>query len=445
MAIAILLGAIDLGLFQGSSLRPQAVNQSDVVYFSPEEYLQALAASGQQSQGSRHAVSVRAPSLRVSGDKRAAGAVGAPDVRVKSGLRALQLVAGGSVMPAPPVPSATALRLGPGMTPIAVVAPAPEVRAGYGGRGAAGLGPVAVVAPPVESSSLLPARSLQAGGSMGTGGVVGPPVESSSLLPARSLRAGGSMGAPGGVVGPPPSVGGQLGGGVGVISVGHIEIVGPPPQMPGDGPAMLARVEQAALHGPIGLVIPPAPSMGGIGNGSLRNSGAVAAVRQAALPPAIVRGATYPSAPPTPPEPHTANEKSQANDRAANSHELSVSFIGLALSLRSSSYFASQEVFLAEDRLSKFQSKLIKLVYEFLPYQPRLSDFGPNYPAVDKLRVTRDPGCDEPLGHVMSSFNMSARPVADRLQQDLKGQPQQNTLECYRTTADDYRRARVRH
>lgn len=415
ITIVVLLGAMESGLFQGSSVRLQTVNRSDVVYFSPEEYLQALAASGRAVGGSPDPVSVRPASLRVAGEKP--GAAAAPAVRVRSELRALQLVAGGSVMPAPPLTAAAQLRLGPAMAPVTVVAPAPEVRSSYGGRGAGGLGPVAVVGPPPSALTLPAAR--------------------------------GSITAPAGVVGPPPSMAGQWAGRGGVINVGHIEVVGPAPQMPGDGSAMMARVEQAALHGPMSLVVPPAPALGGVGAGGVRSAEAVGAMKQAALPPAIVRGATYPSAPPAPRDAGAGDTRSpqESVDRAPlqNSQQLSVSFIGLALSLRSSSYFASQEVFLAEDRLSRFQSKLIKLVYEFLPYQPRLSDYGPNYPAVDKLRVTRDPQCDEPLGHVMSSFNLSARPVPDRLQQDLKGQPQQSTLECYRTTADDYRRARVRH
>jgi hypothetical protein len=125
-----------------------------------------------------------------------------------------------------------------------------------------------------------------------------------------------------------------------------------------------------------------------------------------------------------------------------NSKELSVNVVGLALTLASSSYFSSREVFLAEDRLSRQGSRLIKLVYDFLPYQPRLSDYGPNYPAVDKLRVTRDPNCDEPLRQVLSS----AHPFSDQLRQDLKASNwQASTLECYRTTADDYRKAREHH
>jgi hypothetical protein len=47
---------------------------------------------------------------------------------------------------------------------------------------------------------------------------------------------------------------------------------------------------------------------------------------------------------------------------------------------------------------------------------------------------------------VMSSVNVPGWPQPDRLRQDPRySDRQERTLECYRTTADDYRRARARH
>jgi hypothetical protein len=129
----------------------------------------------------------------------------------------------------------------------------------------------------------------------------------------------------------------------------------------------------------------------------------------------------------------------------SNAEQLNVNFIGPALVAPRSSYFQSFEVFLAEERLGKQQSRLIKLVYDFLPYQPRLSDYGPNYPALENLRATRDPSCDEPLKEVVSSANTLHWSQAARVQLTTTSSKQrQNTLPCYRTTADDYRRARDR-
>ncbi len=60
-----------------------------------------------------------------------------------------------------------------------------------------------------------------------------------------------------------------------------------------------------------------------------------------------------------------------------------------------SSYFSNFEVFIAEKWLNKKESEFIKLVYEFLPYQQRLSEYDSHDLTVLKLRVTRDATCDE--------------------------------------------------
>lgn len=125
----------------------------------------------------------------------------------------------------------------------------------------------------------------------------------------------------------------------------------------------------------------------------------------------------------------------------ADGVELAVNLLGPTVPLPNSSYFSSQEIFLAEERVSPRQSRLIKLIYEFLPYQPKLSDYGPTFPALDKLRVTRDPGCDETLA-LATSINTSAWPQAGRLRLKAKYlNVQETTLACFRTTADDYRQA----
>ncbi len=190
---------------------------------------------------------------------------------------------------------------------------------------------------------------------------------------------------------------------------------------------MRASVVRASLNAPMTTVAPPPP----------RSS--------AGVPPARLRVASSSNlADPMTRDPHAADvAPTDRREQPALTKEVSVNFVGLALSLPSSSYFASHEVFIAEER-SHSQSRLIKLVYEFLPYQERLSDYGPDYPDVDKLRVTRDPSCDESLPQVMTAMTKSSHAVTDRLQQHLNAAGiQTGKLECYRTTADDYRRARA--
>jgi hypothetical protein len=116
--------------------------------------------------------------------------------------------------------------------------------------------------------------------------------------------------------------------------------------------------------------------------------------------------------------------------------ELPLRVIGLALKLPSTSYFSNYEVFFAERRVAKGQSELIKLVYVFLPYQRRLTEYGLGDSRVFKLRVTRDPSCDE-------SLLQMTWPEAEQSQKkpDESNPDSNNKLPCYRTTADDYKRA----
>jgi hypothetical protein len=109
-----------------------------------------------------------------------------------------------------------------------------------------------------------------------------------------------------------------------------------------------------------------------------------------------------------------------------------------------SSYFSSFEVFIAQKWLNKETPQLIKLVYEFLPYQRRLSEFGTDSWKVHKLHVTRDPSCDESLMHLewhqdQNNLSGSTHPPDDAWAS--KSSDRDGPLPCYRTTADDYRRA----
>jgi len=130
------------------------------------------------------------------------------------------------------------------------------------------------------------------------------------------------------------------------------------------------------------------------------------------------------------------------NPRGPATQELPVRVIGFALALPSSSYFSNYEVFIAERQLSKDESQLIKLVYVSLPYQRRLSEYGLDNSRVYKLRVTRDPTCDETLLQ-MTWPETDPRPGSQYSTDSpaLSPSDRNGMLPCYRTTADDYRRA----
>lgn len=113
-----------------------------------------------------------------------------------------------------------------------------------------------------------------------------------------------------------------------------------------------------------------------------------------------------------------------------------------------SSYFSSHEVFVAETEIGHEEWSFIKLVFTFLPYQPRLSESGFDYSVVHEISAWRHSDCDETVDQ------LTARSLPDRHEpliysRNLPG-ADKNDLErkriplpCYETTADDYIKASV--
>jgi len=180
--------------------------------------------------------------------------------------------------------------------------------------------------------------------------------------------------------------------------------------------------------------VPPAPALEGAGGSRGRGDGTLLADSNSSvvLPP-----------------PETDGVGGSNADRGLDNvvEELPLHIVGLAFALPSTSFSSSYEVFIAEKELSGHKVQLIKLVYWFLPYQQRLSEYHPDASRMYKLRVTRDHACDESLLHMAISptgqvYSGSHLP-ADSL--PLSPENRNIDLPCYRTTADDYRKAAGRH
>ena len=129
------------------------------------------------------------------------------------------------------------------------------------------------------------------------------------------------------------------------------------------------------------------------------------------------------------------------NTPAGAAQELSLHLVGLASALPTSSYFSNYEVFIAERRVTRLKSQLIKLVYMFLPYQRRLSEYGVTNLRMLKLRVRRDPTCDESLLDMTWPDSESRAKSQDVANSAAKPANSKMRLPCYRTSADDYRKA----
>jgi hypothetical protein len=123
--------------------------------------------------------------------------------------------------------------------------------------------------------------------------------------------------------------------------------------------------------------------------------------------------------------------------------DMPLRIVALAFALPSTSFSSSYEVFLAQAELRGHRQQLIKLVYWFLPYQERLSDFRVETSKMYKLRVTRDHACDESLAHMTVSSQGQVYPDPNSPLASMLASPgvRDLSLPCYRTTADDYRKA----
>jgi len=122
-----------------------------------------------------------------------------------------------------------------------------------------------------------------------------------------------------------------------------------------------------------------------------------------------------------------------------------VRLVAKAWTLPRSTYGASYEVFLAETEIEHDEWRLIKLVFSFLSFQPRLSESGFDYSVVHEVSAWRDPDCDQTVAQ-LTARGVPKRRVpliyaANVPREDLDRR--RIPLPCYRTDADDYIKARV--
>jgi hypothetical protein len=126
--------------------------------------------------------------------------------------------------------------------------------------------------------------------------------------------------------------------------------------------------------------------------------------------------------------------------RPDKKQNLRIRLIALAEADPRSTFFSTHEVFVAAQQLTKDETRLVKLVYAFLPYQPRLSESDFDYSVVHELRAVRDPDCDQTLAqmstdqrtHAQTSLRYSADSPALNLARH------HSLLPCYSTTPEDY-------
>lgn len=107
-----------------------------------------------------------------------------------------------------------------------------------------------------------------------------------------------------------------------------------------------------------------------------------------------------------------------------------------------SSFFASHEVFVAEKEIGVGSEEWshIKLIFTFLPYQPRLTESGFDYSVVHEVGAWREPDCDETVAQ------LTAREQPERHEPLVysRNVPKEDLdrsrvpLACWVTNADEY-------
>ncbi len=485
----------------------RAFDKSDVLYYTPSQTFPALGSNQSRVgvQPKRQPASARRPTIRVARE-HAQRMISAPNLRLTGHPRP-KIVASNPAPPAMPLSATGGSRLTVPAAPTSVVAPPPDLRQATARRARLLQVSVVAPAPNVGTVSLrrattgaitvshqtviAPPPTIQASIrkvgdiNIGQSQVVAP----SPRLPMHEQRAISGMAhgileslSATSVVPPPPTVqpaGPLADGRVSSLSRAGFEVVPPPPSVQ-DAGSSSGGGRVSSLSGAGFEAIPPAPSVQDVGNSS--GGGRVSSLSGTgfeAVPPApsvqdvgnssgsgrasSLSGTGFEGVPLAPTAHGDGNSATggqlMAKDihpalappprrvidkpREPDTQELPVRVIGLALALPNSTYFSNYEVFIAEKRLSKDEAELIKLVYVSLPYQRRLSEYGVDNSKVYKLRVRRDPTCDETLLDITwpqidpshpDSRNSIGPPA-------LSPNDRNSTLPCYRTTAEDYRRA----
>jgi len=423
-----------------------------------------------------HAVTPMVPFSATAGTRRNALAgpsgVVAPPPEVDKDVeqakaRRLALPQASAVAPAPQLggPSAGRAMKAPNTGGLRVVPPPPSMqsagdsaragRLGSGLNSLSGAGPNVVPPPPLVQTARNAAGDARLGAMAGAGSQVVPPPPSvqSAGNSAGGTRLGSLSGSE--VVPPPPSVEsaghsgarGRLGSLSGNGSGNGSQIVPPPPSVEGSS-APAGGTRLASLSGAGSEVVPPPPSVEGAGHSGARGRLGSGDGSPIVSPPSSFEAAGNSGArkilEPMDPLPMDASSDPPAVNNPTV-EELPLGFLGVVFAAPGTSFFSNFEVFVARRRVGKDQLQLIKLVYEFLPYQRRLSEYDLNSlpPRVIKLRVTPDPSCDESLGQVIQAHTDPALPATQypKLPAALRSADLSAVLPCYRTTADDFQKA----
>ncbi|PYY12037.1 MAG: hypothetical protein DMG69_02495 [Acidobacteria bacterium] len=244
----VLAGAAIWALAQGLALQTHALprtvfNRSDVIYYTPSEYLPPLDTGRSPARVPKKGKPelARQPIISVppEADNRTQTIVTPPKIKLNQDIPLPNIVAWHSASPAVPLSATNRTRLVSPTIATPVVAPPPDINQMSDRRARTDL-PQSAIAPPPDMASAISRRS------------------------AAPLAA---------VIEPPPAVQGTIRR-LGDISIGRSEVVAPSPELPMDARRALSTLAQTLTQVALGStakqVVPPPPSVEGTQAGGLR-------------------------------------------------------------------------------------------------------------------------------------------------------------------------------
>ncbi|HYL13082.1 MAG TPA: TonB family protein [Terriglobales bacterium] len=258
-------------LAQGWALQQQSLprtvfNRSDVIYYTPSEYLPPLNTGSSPARVPQKGKPefARQPIISVppEADNRTQTIITPPNIKLAHDIPVPNIVAWRSANPAVPLSATARSQLPVPTLATPVVAPPPDVNQITARRSETDLPPAAIAPPP-------------------------------DIAAATSRRSVATPQAA--VIEPPPAVQGSIRR-IGDVNIGHSEVVAPAPELPMDEQRALSTLAQtltkAALGSRANQVVPPPPSMqDGQGVGYRGVSGMSGANAQVVPPPPSLPGA----------------------------------------------------------------------------------------------------------------------------------------------------------
>ena len=259
----VLAGAAVWALGQGVALQTRslprtAFNTSDVIYYTPSEYLPPLDTGGSPARVPKKGRTelARQPIISVppEADNPVQTIITPPKIKLNQEIPLPNIVAWHSANPAVPLSATNRSQLVSPAITTPVIAPPPDLNQIRARRARADL-PNSAIAPPPDMAA------------------------------ATSRKSAAPLAA---VIEPPPSVQGTIRR-ARDINIGRSDVVAPAPELPMDAQRALSTLEQtltqAALGSTTTQVVPPPPSVEGAQGGGLRPASALTQEPAQVVPP----------------------------------------------------------------------------------------------------------------------------------------------------------------